>query len=250
VRRHASRLHRSYLALASLLLASGVGATAQALTGSRPSLEPIPMRRAVKAAGDVASMSAPALPKGADRIPPITFEMVVSAGGARSAKQMVTRTVDRLHLATREREWLFERNIQDQRRVYGFLIDHTSRTIVTYDESELRLLMGVRGWSDVLLLGFDAGALSQYTPTHMSRSIGGIRYTRYVAKTADVTPREIWWSEQHLLVHDFTFANQQGVARLSTGGARASIDRRVLDPPPVRFPAYAVTNVSDWLERH
>jgi hypothetical protein len=249
VRRHSSRLLCSSLALASLVLASGVGATAQALSGSRPSLEPIPMRRAVNAAGDAASMSAPALPKGADRIPPITFEMVVSAGGAQSAKQKVTRTVDHLHLATREREWLFERNIQDQRRVYGFLTDHPSRTIVTYDESELRLLMGVRGWSDVLLLGFDAGMLIQYTPSRTSRSIGGIRYTRYVAKT-DVTPREIWWSELHLLVHDFTFVNQQGAARLSTGGAHAGIDRTLLEPPAIRFPGYAVTNVSDWLERH
>ena len=57
------------------------------------------------------------------------------------------------------REWLYVRNPIDPRRVSGVMIDHETRVLVTYEESDLRNARGIRGWLDVLALGLDPDTL-------------------------------------------------------------------------------------------
>lgn len=87
----------------------------------------------------------PPLPADADRIPPQTLEVVLPAG-----LHTIVRTPGRILVAHREREWLFERNVLDPRRASATLVEHASRAIVVYEESDLRNLLGLNGWADVL----------------------------------------------------------------------------------------------------
>ena len=69
------------------------------------------------------------MPEGAETLPPIRFTVTTTWSGPqgrRTTSQRVTRTVDRMHLLMEgtDKEWLFERNPVDRRRVSGYLIDH------------------------------------------------------------------------------------------------------------------------------
>lgn len=107
----------------------------------------------------------PSLPPGAERITPLTIEAIVrrqpSSGSAQTLPQTISRTADRIHIAAdSRREWLFERNPRDPRRVSAALIEHTSQAIVLYEESDLRMMLGIRGWADVLALGSESELLT------------------------------------------------------------------------------------------
>ena len=101
------------------------------------------------------------LPPDADLVEPQTLEIVTRVqpigGNAETWRETVTRTVERIHLLSPGREWLFVRNAKDPRRVSGTLVDHAERTVVHYDESDLRNLLGMNGWADALRLGFEPG---------------------------------------------------------------------------------------------
>ena len=49
-----------------------------------------------------------------------------------------------------QREWLFERNRIDTRRVTASVVEHAEKTIVLYGESDVRNLLGLNGWAEVL----------------------------------------------------------------------------------------------------
>ena len=226
--------------------APGLLEVQQAAGGARPGLV-LPARRAP----DAAPAEPPALPTAAARIPPLTIAMSIvrpSASGSAIA-QTVSRTPDRIHVsAVNGREWLFEQDGGDPRRAAGFMIDHASRTIVLYAESDLRMLAGLRGWLDVLLLGFDLEALGRCTLTRDRQTIGAARFTR-CAPTEAVTPSpDVWWSEDHLLAREIVSVDRTVPTRSRIVGVRSGVDRSLLEPASARFPAYRGVPAADWLE--
>lgn len=86
---------------------------------------------------------------------------------------------------------------------------------------DLRNMLRLNGWADVLMLGFDAGAVSRLTPTDQSRTMAEIRFVKYGAAT------------------------RVSVERLSAG-----VNAAVLRSPLARFPEYKVVNLAEWLEGH
>jgi hypothetical protein len=210
----------------------------------------LPIRRAP----DAPPAAPPALPASAERVTPLTFEMTVQlkpgAGPAQSVRQTVSRTADRVHVAARNgREWLFERNARDPRRVSAFLVDHTSRAIVAYQESDLRMMHGIRGWADVLALGFDMDRLRTFKRERDTRTVGEIRFGRYTsAEGAKV--EEVWWSDEQLMPMLFTTTDSGGSSQLSVERVRREADGKLLRPPDARFPTYRVFDLANWLERH
>jgi hypothetical protein len=80
---------------------------------------------------------------------------------------------------TKEREWLFERNPRDPRRAFASAVEQGSQTIVLYEETDLRMMLGIRGWADVLSLGFDVDWLVASKRTDDVKTQGGIRFARY-----------------------------------------------------------------------
>lgn len=202
-----------------------------------------------------APASPPALPAGADRVAPLTLEATVRRqapdGTVQTLHQTISRTSDRIHVATSEgREWLFERSVRDRRRVSGFLIDHPAQAIVVYDESGLRAALGIRGWASVLMLGCDADLVAQLEPVGQTRSIGGIRFDRYTTGRKDVVARDVWWSDSQIFPGDIMTADGAGSTRFSIEQLRAGVDAALLQSPVVRFPAYRLARPADWPADH
>lgn len=210
--------------------------------------------RPTRRAPDAPPFPPPELPAAARHIQPMTLEAVVRqklpAGGSRSTRQTITRTAERIHLrAEKAREWLFERNPLDPKRVSAWLVDHKSRVVVVYEESELRNTMGINGWADVLTLGVDASRFAELTLTSERRTRGGIRFSRYVSKTGHSQPSEIWWNAEQALPQAIV-SNGKGGASLVVDKISSVVDTTVLRSPAVRFPSYVVIDLADWLERH
>ena len=196
----------------------------------------------------------PELPPRASAILPST--MVVSierrrpSGPASKSRQTITRTATRVHMAIADgRELLFERNPVDPRRVSGFVVHHDKRTIVRYDDTELRNWMALRGWADVITLGFDTGALGALQSTTQKKSLAGWTFVRFIARDRDHPVRDVWWNADEALPSSFRIVDGAG----STTMTVIRIDRvakdEVLRSPAVRFPKYRVVDLTDWLER-
>jgi len=243
------------LVVTSLLLhaehTSIVAAQGAVNDGSAAWVLAVPARRA-PAAPPVAP---PVLPAGAERVAPLTIDTIVrrqpASGRAHALRQTISRTADRIHIAAGNgREWVFERNPRDSRRVSASFIEHTSQAIVLYEESDLRMMLGIRGWADVLALGFDAEVLDGYTRAREARTIGGIRFVRYATGGRGASPLEVWWSDEHVLPSRFTMTDEGGSTRFSIERVRMGADATLLALPHTRFPAYRIFDLANWLERH
>jgi hypothetical protein len=55
-------------------------------------------------------------------------------------------------VTTKNREWLFQRNSVDSRRVSATITEHPEKAVVEYAESDVRNLLGINGWAEVLKL--------------------------------------------------------------------------------------------------
>lgn len=191
----------------------------------------------------------PALPPGADRIQPFTLEVKLTTGtGARAQTrlQTVTRSADRVHVATTTGiEWLFERNPVDSRRVAASVVRHAEKTIVVYSESDLRMALGIPGWAHVLTMGVDARAVTA-APAE-ARTLAGLRFVKASVESGD-RRRTLWWNAEQLLPLEYA-AGETGaslaVVKISPGAEPAR-----LRAPEVRFPGYRVLEYADWLEEH
>lgn len=193
-------LSAAVLASTSLALAAAAGpvaANSQLATGGWALT--VPKRRVA----DAPPAPPPPLPAGALSVKPATVEIAIRRGPASRTQQVVRQTVsrtsERIHLTANDgREWLFERNPIDPRRVSASLIEHASQAIVLYEETDLRMALGIRGWADVLALGFDTQVLGRYERKQDVRTIGGIRFARY-ASDATGGAADVWWSEDQAL---------------------------------------------------
>lgn len=208
-----------------------------------------PTRRAP----DAPPLPPPELPSAGEHVTPLTLEVVTrhqpGKGATHRVRQTVSRTRNRIHIAfDNGREWLFERNVVDPRRVSGWLIVHASRTIVLHEESDLRNGLGVNGWADVLMLGLDPGVLRQLKPTGQTRTTHGIRFVRQAPHEENARISEVWWSEKHGLPSAFVISHGAGSTRVTVERLRAGVDADLLRSPSSRFPAYKVVDVAEWLE--
>ena len=186
-------------------------------------------------AADPSPPGPPELSAAADHIAVLTLEQRTGAG-----RRTVSRTANRIHVALDDgREWLFVRNPVDGRRAMGYLVEHSEKRISTYAESDLRNAAGIRGWTDVLSLGFDPGALAELEPANEERTLGGIRFVRYAGEAG-----EVWWNAEQSLAAQVDLRG----ARLIVDSIRAGVDESLLQLPMTRFSDYGEASYADWLE--
>jgi len=196
-------------------------------------------------AADAPPPGPPDLSAEAGRIAPLTLEEGIESPG--TSRRTVCRTADRIHIAFDDgREWLFVRNPADSRRAVGYLVEHGQKKISTYGESDLRNAVGIRGWADVLSLGFDPSVLDGLAPTKDERTIGDVRFVKYAGGAG-----EVWWSAEHLLAVEVDLHDAVGpTTRLTIESIRAGVDESLLQVPMKRFPDYREASYVDWLEDH
>jgi hypothetical protein len=160
----------------------------------------------------------PALPPGADAVEPQTVRLTVRAsaagGRARTARQTVSRTAARIHIALADGgEWLFERNAVDPRRTSAYAVVHASRVIVAYSDTDVRNLLGISGWAQVLTFG-----------------------CRVLPATAAARPGSC--------------AALDGRSHVTIDRVTPGVDPHLIAHPSQRFPQYREVDVADWLEDH
>ena len=205
-----------------------------------------------------AAVAPPSVPEGADVLPALTFSVTTTwvgpLAGGRSV-QRVTRTTDRIHIMLEGtgKEWLFERNPLDRRRVSGYLVDHQSRRILAHQEADLRVEHRLRGWADALIMRFDPVELPRLRRTSQREVVLGATFTRHVAQDrAREGVLEVWWSEALLLPLRLT-ARERGVVVTTAVDEVEEVEHAqtqpVLADPRMRFPDYETLDVSDSHER-
>jgi hypothetical protein len=209
----------------------------------------LPTRRAP----DMPPAGPPALPPAVDRVRPLTLAAVTrrapATGRPHTLRQTITRTATRIHVAKDDgREWLFERNTVDPQRVTGFLVEHGSRAIVIYEESDLRIGLGIGGWADVLSFGFDPGVLKRLRPTEETRDIGGIPFMHYTLRGHRDSDQDVWWSEEQGFASSVTIRDAATVTTFSIERIIRDVDPSLLRSPSSRFPTYRVVDLAAWLE--
>jgi hypothetical protein len=143
----------------------------------------------------------------------------------------------------RTTEWFFRRNPVVQNRVSGIKIDHRARTLIAYDESDLRNLLGINGWGAIVSLGFDHGQLSKAVATGAQNRVGDVVFEEYRSANGSFS-----WSAEAGLATDFSTPGAGTGGRVSIVAAAKGVDASLLREPSLRFPAYAVRDVAEWLE--
>ena len=197
----------------------------------------------------------PSLPEGAGMLPPMQFTVTTTWSGPqgrRATTQRVTRTVDRLHLQMHgtDKEWLFERNPLDRRRVSGYLIDHGARQILMHQESDLRNEQQLRGWADALMVRFDPAALARLRRTGEHDRAFGAGSTRYVAgdmKADGVV--EVWWSDALLLPLRLHVRQRDVLVTSVLSQLETPAGLTMLTDPRLRLAGYEVLELADSHER-
>ena len=209
--------------------------------------------RPARRAAEIAPTPLRELPPEADHVRPLTLDVAIRTthgAGTDTVRQTVSRTRDRVHLVVAGREWLFERNPLDRRRVSGWLVEHAGKTIVLHEESDLRHRLDLNGWADVLMLGFDSRALSGLTATGQAKTIAGIRFRKFIAPDQASAVSEVWWSAEQALPSALVSRAPTGQTHVSVEHVRAGVDPERLRSPLLRFPAYQVLDLAGWLEGH
>ncbi len=197
----------------------------------------------------------PPVPPGAEALTPIRFTVTTTwagVGGKRTTSQRVTRTADRVHLALQgtRKEWLFERNPLDRRRVSGYLIDHASREILTYQESDLRNEQQLRGWADALMMRFDLAVLPRLRRTNQHEVALGATSTRYVAQELSGDGViEVWWSDTLLLPLRLKVRQQGALVSAVVDHLEPAVSLTLLADPRMRLATYDTLDVADSRER-
>jgi hypothetical protein len=127
---------------------------------------------------------------------------------------------------------------------------HPSVSVIRYEDSDLRMVLGLRGWLDVLALGFHPDLLNPDTRTSEVLTMGGIPFARYSLGRGSSRSRDVWWNEEQVLPSRFTKADSSGVTHFSIERITPGADAALLDLPGARFPTYRTIDLANWLERH
>lgn len=188
----------------------------------------------------------PELPAGADRVPALTLDIVMTSGTGPSLatrRQTVTRTADRVHVATGSgTEWWFEQNPVDRRRVSGYFVEHRTKKIIAHSDSDLRQMLGILGWAHVLTLG--CGTPPPAPPAGAAATnVDGVTFSSTPGGAAS-------WNHELLLPGECTLGEGAEAERLRVNRVARRVDSAVLAPPPARFPGYQEMDLAEWLEGH
>lgn len=243
------------IALTVLLFAMGAATAAALMTwrqpaeGSAETAAIVPSARTAPEPPPVPP--APRVPLEAASLPPLTFVLETTRSGpdgTRRTTQTITRTHDRVRLALDggRQEWLFLQNVVYRDRAAAYLTDHDHREIRFHEESPLRSRMQIRGWMDVLTLGFDPTVLLRLRDTGERRENAGAIFTRYVSNESGRDGVvEVWWSEALVLPWSLTVRDSgTEVTRILKGLSQVA-DTTLLAEPDVRFPSYKALDAAD-----
>ena len=181
----------------------------------------------------------------------IVTERIDALGTRRLAGQTLLRIDGRAALVPdgSRREWVFERNGLDPRRVSGYLIDHAARQIVVYQESDLRNRERLGGWADVWHIRFDPRELQQMTRTGETSWVGGVSFVRYRRGRAASGTVLVDWNEEHGLPGRMEIRDAEGLTVLRVDRLTRPVDATAVEDPRVRYRDYEVLDVSDLEER-
>jgi len=209
----------------------------------------IPQRRAV----DPVVVSLPELPAAARHVAPLTLKVTIETMRPGSPPQSIRRTISRtaeaIHIVESDGgEWFFERNAVDPRRVAGQFVDHATRTVIYYPETDLRNYLNIRGWMDAFTLGVDLDLLRKLEPAGTTRVADGITFHRYVALGDVPASTEIWWSEEQMLANAVEKKSSSGSTRYALDSLAKGVASELLRKPGDRYPGYRKVDVADWLE--
>lgn len=181
----------------------------------------------------------------------LTTERTDARGTRRLAGQTVVRTGERVTLVPdgSRKEWVFEKNPLDARRVSGYLVDHDARQVLMHHESDLRNRERLSGWSDVWHMRFDPKELGRMIRTDERSTIGGVPFVRY-QRHAGLGVTQVDWNHEHGLPGRVEVRDADGLTVLR-------IDRLTREDgtspgdPRFRYPDYEILDVADLGEhRH
>ena len=179
----------------------------------------------------------------------LVMRRTAAPGRTSTVRQTASRTVDRIHLmGTEGREWLFERNPVDPRRVSATMVEHASKTIVLYGDSDLQMVLGIRGWSDILMFGFDGTLVRRCGTDAVARTIGPNRFVKCTVTGASAGKTQLWWSDAQLLATPFVLGGDADGTVVTIETMHAGVENARLAPATSRFPHYRVHDYADWLE--
>jgi hypothetical protein len=198
----------------------------------------------------------PELPWAADSLVPLTFRVrtTITVRGRPPIEtlQLVTRATDRVRLVVDHgrKEWIFHRNPVDRRRASGWLVDHVAREILAYDETSLQTDQHLRGWADVLMMRFDAAALTRLRATGAHRRVADMDFAQYRSRDHEAAGFvEVWWSETALLpLHVASRDASATMTSVVEAVARAR-DLSPADDPRLRYRDYAALDLVDARDR-
>jgi hypothetical protein len=200
--------------------------------------------------------SVPALPPGATSIRPATLEFVSAAveGAGRPAmrvRQTFVRISNRVLLRTGgaadSGEWLFTQNPVAPDRVSGAFVDHRARTVIEFEDTDLLITRGLRGWADVLTFGTGVDDVARMRPTGRRKTIAGLEFDQYVATTAGDGLAEVWWHASELIPGEAETRRGHHRTRTTLISISWQADENALRPMQQRYPDYAVRGTEeDW----
>jgi hypothetical protein len=251
-------MKRLLIPVAVLLVAGAIAAAAMGLRGeSRPSATDYtpPVLPTRTSAPPSVIPEPPLLPRVDDTVVVTVNPIGVTAPAPRGrhrTSQRVTRAADRINLVMEgtRKEWLFEQNPVDRRRVSGYLVDHEARQILAYQESDLRNEQQLRGWADALMMRFDPSVLLRLKRTDQREMAFGVTFTRYLAREPSRDGvQDVWWSDAMLLPLRLKTAHAGVVVTSTIDSVDRAVALAVLADPRVRFPTYESLDVIDARDR-
>lgn len=186
--------------------------------------------------------------------PPITAHLEIRDTRDRLVqKRLALRTADRVYVRVGDGgpEWLFVQNPVDRRRASAVLMEHDRRTLVEYDESELRIVGLARGWAEIVSLGAQVEPRQDLQPTGDERELDGYRFKELRPLPGAKGPLlELWWNESLAVPLLLKTRNSSGVHLTRIVKVEPTVDRDLLADPGIRFPSYAVMDAADYREQH
>ena len=199
----------------------------------------------------------PSLPAKADDVPALGFTMRTTRQRQGAAPSTATRQVYRSSRRVRlldgkSTEWLFDRNPVHDDRVAGYLIDHGTKRVLSLDDSDLRNTQSVRGWADVLTMGFDPTVLRTLTPTGARTIVAGATFRQYVASAQRRTQGvlDVWWSEDLLLSLKLVVRDHDTTTTTTIRGLHPNAAASDQGPPLRSLDGYALVDLADANDGH
>lgn len=192
-------------------------------------------------------------------LPAVEVELEVRALDARGvlpaphvARLRLLRFPDVVHLSDPDGgdEWLFRRNPVATDEVSGVRVDHASRFLIDYTDSELASEAVLDGWARLAQLFVSPEELELLRPTGETSEFAGFAFERRVraGEAAVGELLEVEWSTELGLPRRAAWRTQDGerVQELS------ALRRADLAERPAgfseRWPEYARKDLSDWRE--